>query len=96
METKSQPNPGTSTTETSTPSPAPSGPKPREPKKGGRSKKQASADEKAPLTVSVKPAFLKKLRIVSQGLDQSVSDYIESRLTTVLNKDFKQVLEDMA
>lgn len=96
METKSQPATGTSSPETSTPSPAPSGPKTREAKKGGRSKKQASADEKVPLTVSVSPVFLKRLRIVSQGLDESVSDYVESRLTSAVAKDLKRVLEVMA
>jgi len=81
--------------ETATPSPVPSGQKTREPKKGGRSKKEASAEEKMPLTVSVSPIFLKKLRIVSQGLDESVSDYVESRLTSAVSKDLKKVLEEM-
>lgn len=96
METKSPAPVGTPNPETSTSSPVLSGPKTREAKKGGRTKKEASADEKVSLTVSVSPTFLKKLRIVSQGLDESVSDYVESRLTSAVSKDLKKVLEEMA
>lgn len=96
MTSSNAPAAGTNNPETSTSSPVPSGPKTREPKKGGRAKKEASADEKVPLTVSVSPTFLKRLRIVSQGLDESVSDYVESRLTSAVARDIKKVLEEMA
>lgn len=96
METKSLPSVGTPNLETTTASTVPSGKKTREHKKGGRSKKDALADEKVPLTISVSPTFLKKLRIVSQSLDESLGNYIESRLTSAVSKDLKRVLEEMA
>jgi hypothetical protein len=96
MDTKSLAPTGTPNPETVTTSPVPSGPKTRDTKKSGRSKKDASVEEKVPLTVSVSPTFAKKLRIVSQGLDESMSDYVESRLTSAVAKDLKRVLEEMA
>lgn len=95
MTNETKPNPGIQNPKTSTPSSVPSGPKTREPNKGGRSKKPASADEKVALTVSVSPIFLRRLQIVSQGLDESVSDYVESRLRSAVSRDLKRVLEEI-
>src|SRR6478736_5453964 len=67
---------GTPNPETPTSNPAPTGQKTREAKKGGRDKKSASAEEKVPLTISVSPSFARKVRIVSQGLDESLSAYV--------------------
>lgn len=81
--------------ETTTTNPDPSGQKPRTNKKGGRSKKMVTTEEKVPMTFSVSVGFSKKLKMLGGSLDESTSDYVESKLAPIVSKDLKKVLEEM-
>jgi len=83
------PNPETTTPDN------PSGQKTRNTKKVGRSKKTAVTEVKAPITFSFSPSFVKKLKMLGGSLDCSLSDYVESRLSGIVSKDLRRVLEDM-
>ncbi len=95
MEQKTSPETGTTNPETTTTSPDPSGQKTRKNKKGGRSKKTASTEEKVPMTFSVSIGFAKKLKMLRGSLDESTSDYVEAKLAPIVSRDLKKVLEDM-
>lgn len=80
---------------TTTPNQEPSGQKARTSKKPGRSKKAASADEKVSVNFSFTPAFAKKLKMLGGGLPESLSEYLEARLASIVAKDLKKILEEM-
>lgn len=85
----------TTSPESTTPSPDPSGPTPRNNKKAGRSKKTVASEEKVPMTFSVSIGFSKKLKMLSGSLDESTSDYVESKLAPIVARDLRKVLEEM-
>lgn len=64
--------------------------------KGGKSKKSKEAEEKVPITFSVSADFAKRLKIVVSALDESSGVYVESRLSTIVKRDLKRILEEMA
>jgi hypothetical protein len=74
---------------TSTPSPPTN-------QKGGKPKRTKEAEEKVPITFSVSADFARKLKIVISAMDESSGEYVESRLSGILKKDLKRILEEMA
>lgn len=63
--------------------------------KGRRSRKAEQVDQRVPVTISVTAEFARKLRIVVSTLDESAGAYVESRLSAVVKKDLKKILEEM-
>jgi len=90
MANQSQPT-GQTSTSTSTPEAQ----KPPVAKKGGKVKKPEKAEEKVPMTFSVSVSFSKKLKMLSGSLDESTSDYVEAKLSPIVSRDLKKVLEEM-
>lgn len=90
MQTPERPPEATKTPETTT-TPTSSGTQ-----KGGKPKKTKEAEEKVPITVSVSPDFARKLKIVISAMDESSGEYVESRLSGIVKKDLKKILEEMA
>ncbi len=64
-------------------------------KKGGKTKKPDKTEEKVPMTFSVSVGFSKKLRMLSGSLDESTSDYVEAKLSPIVSRDLKKVMEEM-
>lgn len=66
------------------------------PLKGGKRRKSKESEEKAPVTLSVSLDFARKLRIVVSSLNESSGEYVESRLSAIVKRDLKKILEEMA
>jgi len=64
--------------------------------KGGKPKKAKEAEEKVPITFSVSADFARKLKVVISAMDESSGEYVESRLSSIVKKDLKRILEEMA
>lgn len=47
------------------------------------------------MTFSVSVGFSKKLKMLSGSLDESTSDYVESKLSPIVIRDLKRVMEDL-
>ena len=61
----------------------------------GRTKKSDRAEVKVPMTFSVSLGFSRKLKMLSASREESVSDYVESKLSPMVTRDLKKVLEEM-
>lgn len=66
------------------------------PQKSGKTKKTKESEEKVPITISVSTDFARKLKIVVSAMDGSSGEYVESHMSSVLKRDLKKILEEIA
>ncbi len=66
------------------------------PQKGGKTKKAKETEEKVPMTFTVSIGFAKKLKMLGGSLDESTSEYVESKMAPIVARDLKKVLEDLS
>lgn len=90
MSTENRPPEAPKTPETTSTPNLPTNPK------GGKPKKAKEAEEKVPITFSVSSDFARKLKIVISAMDESSGEYVESRLSSIVKRDLKKILEEMA
>ena len=90
MTTTDRPSEATPRPETTT-TPTNSGPP-----KVGKPKKGKEVDERVPITVSVSADFARRLKVLVSALEESAGEYVESRLTGIVKKDLKKIMEEMA
>lgn len=66
------------------------------PQKSGKNRKEKETEEKVPMTFTVSIGFAKKLKMLGGSLDESTSEYVESKMAPIVARDLKKVLEEMS
>lgn len=60
-----------------------------------RANRTKEVEERVPMTFSVSAGFAKRLKLVVSAVDESSGEYVETRLSQVVKRDLRRILEEM-